>query len=86
MTKWFGAATLAFALIVGSGSARPAAAASAAVQQAQLSEVSARRVHQHRSRNVYRPSYPSYYGRPSYYAPAPFFPIPPFFGYGFEPW
>lgn len=90
MTKWFGAAAVAFGLMFGgSASAYTAGTFSAAARQAQAAEVgdvSTRRHHSYRHRYAAQPAYPSYYGRPVYYAPAPFFPLPPFFGYGWEPW
>ncbi len=90
MTRWFGVAALAVAMMFGgSASAHSAVAVPAAMQPVRPvhdSDVSARRHHQHPHRYVDRPSYPHYYGRPHDYAPAPFFPIPPLFGYGWEPW
>jgi hypothetical protein len=95
MTKWIGAAILAFGVMFGgSGPIDIAAAApwQAELQKPQTSkatDLSARRRAWRRhplyvDRLLYQPYYPHYYERPYYYAPAPFVPFN--FGYGIWPW
>jgi hypothetical protein len=96
MTKWIGAAILAFTLMLGGSAAiNPAAAAPlpAAVQDPkalQATDFSARRHYRRYHRYGYRPYYrPTYYGRPYYYRPYPYYAPAPFpfgLGFGFGPW
>jgi hypothetical protein len=98
MTKWIGAAILAFTLILGGSAAiNPAAAAPlpAAVQNpkaVQATDFSARRHYRRYHRYGYRPyyrPYSPYYARPYYYRPYPYYAPAPFpfgLGFGFGPW
>jgi len=93
MTRWIGAAIMAFTLMFAGSTAINSAAASplqtAAPRQrtAEAADFGARRgvPHQRRYANprYFGPYYPHYYDRPYYYAPAPFFP---FLGLGYGPW
>jgi hypothetical protein len=97
MTKWIGAAMLAFALMFGSSAVVSRATATplqGAVQKQRAVQkpdappsvdLGARRRVRPSTRYAYRAyDRPAYYDRPYYYAPAPYVPLN--YGYGFWPW
>jgi hypothetical protein len=91
MTKWIGAAIVAFGLMFNGAAAigrataaTPPQAVAQAPQARSATDLSARRRYRHHDRYADRPPYrPYYYDRPYYYAPVPFFP---FLGLGYGPW
>jgi hypothetical protein len=91
MTRWIGAAVLAFTLMFsGSAAIHSAAAASrqAAVQKQEASQATDLSARRRIRRYAYRPHYrPTYDDRPEYYRPYPYVVPAPFpFGLGFGPW
>jgi hypothetical protein len=94
MTRWFGAAILALALMSGGAPAiDPAAAAplQTAVQKPEMSkatDLSARRRARHPTRYAdHADDRFYYYDRPTTYRPYPYVsPVPFFLGFGFGPW